>query len=128
MKQTLKFIAVLIMLLVVVSGCGAFDLLFRADQTGADSMIPAPSNNSLTFTGTITEIVSDCTFDGICAYVVSTENETYTVIWAPGMAPCHGQFEQSSVGDVVEIDAEETDGTTLSICNDSGYYIRRVSG
>jgi hypothetical protein len=75
--------------------------------------------------GTVEETINDCAADGICAYVVATEQGRVTVVWAEGMQRCEGSVAPDiAVGDQVSIRAAVTAPDRVSICGSPDYFIR----
>jgi hypothetical protein len=89
----------------------------------------APMGEVLTFTGTVVEHINDCIFDGICAWVVESDNTRYTVIYSPGMMMCpnpNGIVEEIGIGDTVAVTAEVVGENELLLCNSTDYTLRKV--
>lgn|GEM_PF-2507234 len=85
-------------------------------------------------TGEVVEVISDCAFDGNCAYVVETDSgEQVTVIWAEGMSPIcqndpfQGGDTNINVGDSIDSFGRVIDDNTISACGDPSYYITKTS-
>ncbi|MFP4439278.1 MAG: hypothetical protein ACLFVO_18710 [Chloroflexaceae bacterium] len=77
--------------------------------------------------GTVVDTVDDCAFDGICAYVVETDQGAYNVIWSEGMTPvpCQGDIDTGiTVGDMVEFSAEVRTADSVSVCPSADYFVR----
>lgn len=116
------------LLAVVLSACG------QTGATGGGSNGDVNTGNAPTvggtarLTGEVVDTIDDCAFDGICAYVVDTDQGQYKAIWAPGMISCEGTMDEHIVvGDTVEIFGEVTEADSISICTNSTYSIHKVT-
>lgn len=88
---------------------------------------PRAVGSTARLTGDVVDTIDDCAFDGICAYVIDTDQGQYKVIWAPGMMPCKGTMDDNIVvGATVEVFGEVMEVDSISICTDSTYIIRKV--
>ena len=112
-----------------ISVCGD-ESYYIAYATPSLDVEPAPRQVS----GEVVEVISDCAFDGNCAYVVETESgEQVTVIWAEGMSPIcqndpfQGGDTNINVGDSIDSFGRVIDDSTISVCGDPSYYITKTS-
>ncbi|MEL6408462.1 MAG: hypothetical protein AAFR81_29110 [Chloroflexota bacterium] len=100
-----------------------------------ESLLDADGNViTRSLSGEVVEFISDCAFDGICAYVVETESgEQVTVIWSEGMSPnCqndmfNGGDTDIQVGDTLEATGRAIDDSTISACGNDSYSITKTS-
>lgn len=84
--------------------------------------------------GEVVEFISDCAFDGNCAYVVETDDgERVTVIWAEGSSPIcqndpfNGGDTDIDVGNTIDAFGRVINDNTMSGCGDPSYYITKTS-
>lgn len=124
--QIVKIVIMMIGCALMLSACAEYDQAEDMDIR-AQSSIPNPIN------GTVSEIISDCAFDGICGYVVSSENgDDVAVIWAEGMSlNCsNDMFGDNSrdivFGDTIEAYGRITDEAQITTCGDDDYYIKLI--
>ncbi|MEM8533142.1 MAG: hypothetical protein AAGF95_20015 [Chloroflexota bacterium] len=116
------------LLAVVISACGQVEATGDANNGDNNTGEPPVVGSTARITGEVVDTIDDCAFDGICAYVVDTDQGQYKVIWAPGMIPCHGTMDGDIVvGDTVEVFGEVTEADSLSICTDSTYSLRKIT-
>ncbi len=104
-------------------------VLERAQSEGENAV-----SETRQVSGEVVEFISDCAFDGNCAYVVETDaGEQVTVIWAEGSSPIcqndpfNGGDTNIEVGDTLDAFGRVIDETTISGCGDSSYYITKTS-
>jgi DNA/RNA endonuclease YhcR with UshA esterase domain len=123
MLARLKFIAPLLMLILIGSGCSW--LFFGVEEQALDS----GQLESMTVTGTVVSTIDDCAFDAICAYVLETDAGEVNVIWSEGrtIEPCQGTIQpEIQIGDFIEAygaPSDLLDGETITICPDVSYYV-----
>lgn len=106
-----------------------------AGRGNLDSQIDEDGNIiTRTLSGEVVDFISDCAFDGICAYIVETNaGEQVTVIWAEGDSPnCmndpfNGGDTDIQVGDTLEATGRVIDDNTISGCGDEVYNITKTS-
>lgn len=135
--QKTNIFRTLVMSLIVLTVASACTWWFEGPTRPDEPPMPAQApevGSDLQVTGTITATIDDCAFDGICAYVVDSEDfGTVNVIWSEGMTMngCSGQFEgQPQVGDNIEslgLVTELLEGTSITICPSQAYYVRPAS-
>jgi hypothetical protein len=94
-----------------------------AGTTGAPT--PFAIDSEATVTGAITGVITDCSFDGICALVLDVNGTPVNAIWAEGMLQCSGEYPGDvAIGATVEVFGVARDANSLSICPGSEYYVR----
>lgn len=110
----------------ILAGLAGILILFLSacsQNTGRQPDLQIGSEINLS--GTVVDTIDDCVVDGICAYVVDTDQGRITAIWAEGMQRCEGTMDAGiNVGDTVTIRAEATATDTVSICSRATYFIR----
>ena len=94
---------------------------------------PETSEATRQVTGTIVDFINECPVDGICAYVIETdEGQEVTVIWVEGDSPnCandpfgldNGIDIFGAEDDRIEAFGTVVDDNTISVCGDDSYYI-----
>ncbi|NJK81676.1 MAG: hypothetical protein HC876_16835 [Chloroflexaceae bacterium] len=109
-------------LVLLISACGS-PIATGTTNNGAPAV-----NQEMQISGPVVDTIDDCAFDGLCAYVIETEQGRYNAIWAQGMLPCEGQVDQHiAVGATIEVFGVVTDATSVSICASTDYYIRKTT-
>jgi len=113
-------------LLIATASALLLGLLAACGQSSADPT-PLQVGADIELTGIVEETIDDCTFDGICAYVVATDQGRVIAVWAEGMLRCAGSLEPGiAVGDTVALRAAVTAPDRVSICGAPDYFIRRT--
>src|SRR5690606_1323118 len=94
---------------------------------------PSADADTRQVTGTITGFINECPVDGICAYIVETdEGQEVTVIWVEGDSPnCandpfgldNGVDVFAAEGNRIEAFGTVVSADTISFCGDDSYYI-----
>lgn len=106
-------------LVLILSGCGQSN---AGDDNAANPLVVG---TVVQLTGTVVGTIDDCAADGICAYVIDTDQGQYNAIWAEGMIPCEGQLADNiGVGDTIEANGQATNADSVSICAAPEYFIR----
>lgn len=115
----------LLMLMPSLAACGTFDLLGSDAQEASQLVVGQPA----TVEGEVIEIISDCAFDGTCAYILDTDEGQYTVIWADGMTCVNfdAEVDNAAVGDTVRAYAMVESTDTLSICPAGAWTVKKVN-
>lgn len=127
MKANLIYAIVIGLLVLLIGGCGQSSPS-ATTPTSTPAVATVTVGEAIQIQGTVVDTINECIVDGICAHVVDTDTEQYTVIWAPGMIPCEGQVEpEIAVGDTVDVYAEVQAADTLSVCTAQDYFIRKTS-
>ncbi|NOK57685.1 MAG: hypothetical protein GFH27_549303n50 [Chloroflexi bacterium AL-W] len=126
MRFRFLFPVLMSLLAAVISACGQAGA--TGDANGDGTSGPPAVGSTARLTGEVVDTIDDCAFDGICAYVVDTDQGQYKAIWAPGMISCEGTMDEHIVvGDTVEIFGEVTEADSISICTNSTYSIHKVT-
>ena len=128
MRLRLLFPILIGLLAVVMGACGQAGATGGANGDNGNTGEPPAVGSTARLTGEVVDTIDDCAFDGICAYVVDTDQGQYKAIWEPGMIPCEGTMDADIVvGDTIEIFGEVVDTDSISICTDSTYTLRKVT-
>lgn len=126
-KPKFTHLLILIAGMMILGACNLFT--FMGEDVVRPPMPPPPPVDvmpTMMLNGVVTGTVEDCAFDGICALIVTSSDTEYTVIYAPGMMQCEGEYDgNATVGDRVAVNGEFTEeANTISICTSPDYYIR----
>lgn len=128
----MKKLAILTLLIFSLTACSLFDFLGNGTESVNEGENDMQSTRQVT--GDVIELISDCAFDGNCAYVVQTDSgEAVTVIWAEGSSPIcqndpfQGGDTDIQVGDSIDSLGRVIDDNTISGCGDLSYYIRKTN-
>jgi hypothetical protein len=126
-RTTLKRILLVAALMVFLSACSWITgLAVMENEMASPSSPPFTVDQEVTVTGTVIGTITDCAFDGICALVLDVDGAEVNAIWAEGMLPCEGQYEDGiAVGEVVEAFGIARDANSLSICPAPRYTLGR---
>lgn len=104
---------------------GLAGMLFLLLTACGQSSTTLNIGDEVNLTGTVVDTIDDCIVDGICAFVVDTDQGQINAIWAEGMRRCEGTMDSGiAVGDTVTIRGAVTDADSVSICGGAGYFIR----
>lgn len=128
-KPTFTHLLTLIAGVMILSACNLFTM-------GVEEVVrppvspPSPdvvvSMPTIMINGVVTDTIDDCAFDGICALIITSVDIDYTVIYAPGMMLCEGEYDgTATIGDSVGVNGELTgEANTITICTSPDYFIR----
>ena len=87
----------------------------------------------ITISGTVSETIDDCIFDGMCAFVIATEaHGNVTIIWSEGDSPncandMFGDLANHTVqiGDIVEAMGRVVSADAITTCGNDTFFIRK---
>jgi hypothetical protein len=91
-----------------------------------------PATRRLTLRGSVLENCQRRTHDAACYLLLEADQRQFNVIYHSEFPPTANFYGadigfELRCGDYVEIFAEVLDSQTLTICNATDYYIRRLS-
>lgn len=115
-----------------ISICGDASYYVSLADQDTPQQEPTGAADVQNITGTVVEQISDCAFDGICAYVVETDAGQVNVIWSEGMTlqGCLGTIDAGiEIGDSIEATGATSmalEGASISVCGDASYYIHKA--
>lgn len=126
--QIVYRVALLLIAVPLLAACGLLGL--GQSAAGGVEDTPLVVGESATIRGEVVDIISDCAFDGRCAYIVAADDgQQYTAVWADGMMCVNfdAVVDEAVIGDTVEVFASVADPNTLTICPEGQWYIRKLN-